>query len=152
MSGVKLGGVKLGGRSVGVALVSVTLVVCFSWDALYLRQMLNDGPLKGALPSPRHWDSVWEAPAMLRDSMIEKLEAQPRKDLVVVRYESKGYVDRFEWIYNAPDIDGAEVVWARELSERENRRLLTYFKDRQVWLLDLESKPLRLGKMKKPRT
>ena len=69
----------------------------------------------------------------------------------MVRYESTGYVDRFEWIYNAPDIDGAEIVWARELSDRENKRLLTYFKDRQVWLLDLEARPLRLGKMKKPR-
>ena len=35
-------------------------------------------------------------------------------------------------------------VWAREMDEAQNRKLLQYFKDRQVWLLetDIESPKL----------
>jgi hypothetical protein len=143
-----MAGVRLRARAVGAVLVSVILVVCFAWDALYLGQLWRDGPMRGALPSPRHWDAPFEAPAMLRYQMTQKLSAQARKDLVLVRYESTRYTDRFEWVYNAPDIDAAEVVWARELSERENQQLLAYFKDRRVWRLDPEARPLRLESLR----
>src|SRR5262249_16258929 len=36
------------------------------------------------------------------------------------------------WVYNAADIDAAPVVWAREMDSAHNRRLLTYFQDRNV--------------------
>jgi hypothetical protein len=43
-----------------------------------------------------------------------------------------------ESVYTDADIDGAQVVWAREMNPDQNRRLLEYFKDRKVWLLELE--------------
>ena len=124
-----------------------TMVGCFSWNALYVKQMFRDGPLQSALPSPRYLDPVFEAPAVFRELIIERLEAQPQKDLIILQYEPKFFVDRFEWVYNGSDIDGAEVVWARKLSERENERLFAYFKDRQVWLFDPKVKPRRLIRM-----
>ena len=79
--------------------------------------------------------------------ILERLEAQPQRDLVLLQYESKKHVDRFEWVYNGSDIDGAEVVWARKLSDEENERLFAYFKDRQVWLFNPKVKPRRLVRM-----
>jgi len=40
-----------------------------------------------------------------------------------------------EWVYNEADIDGARVVWARELAPSQNWQLLQHFKDRKAWLL-----------------
>ena len=42
-----------------------------------------------------------------------------------------------EWVYNEADIDGAKVVWAREIDSAQNRKLFDYFKDRHVWLVEV---------------
>ena len=49
-----------------------------------------------------------------------------------MRYGSQLYR---EWVYNEANIDGAKVVWAREMDTAHNRKLLEYFADRCVWLL-----------------
>jgi hypothetical protein len=46
-----------------------------------------------------------------------------------------------EWVYNAADIDGAKVVWARDMDLRNNAELLRYFHDRQAWSLDADQSP-----------
>jgi hypothetical protein len=58
--------------------------------------------------------------------------------LVFVRY---GPRHRFtnEWVYNDAGIDGARVVWARDLGPRENANLRRYYPDRSVWLLDADA-------------
>ena len=38
--------------------------------------------------------------------------------------------------HNGAEIDGAKVLWARELDEEQNAKLFEYFKDRQVWLVE----------------
>jgi hypothetical protein len=40
-------------------------------------------------------------------------------------------------VYNEAEIDGAKVVWAREMDGTQNRKLLEYFKDRHVWLVEV---------------
>jgi hypothetical protein len=42
-------------------------------------------------------------------------------------------------VYNAADIDNAQVVWAREMDMVQNRKLLEYFKDRHVWLAEVDN-------------
>jgi hypothetical protein len=49
-----------------------------------------------------------------------------------------------EWVYNAPDIDGAKVIWAREMDEGKNRELIQYYKDRKVWLIQPDIQPAEL--------
>jgi hypothetical protein len=49
-----------------------------------------------------------------------------------------------EWVYNGADIDGQRVVWARDLGEPENQKLIAYYKDRKVLLLEPDARPARL--------
>jgi hypothetical protein len=56
---------------------------------------------------------------------------------VIVRYGPRHWPLR-EWVYNEADIDRATVVWAREMDAPHNCTLLEYFKDRQVWLLEVD--------------
>jgi len=70
-----------------------------------------------------------------RAAIQKQLESSPGLHLVVVRY-SAGHVPTQEWVYNAADINGSKVVWAREMSPMETARLLEYFRNRTVWLLE----------------
>jgi len=78
--------------------------------------------------------------AQHRAGVARKLVEMPGPDLVFVRY-SKSHSPSQEWVYNDADIDGSEVVWAREISEEANEELMQYFRDRQVWILDADAKP-----------
>jgi hypothetical protein len=76
-----------------------------------------------------------------RHQMIESLTASGGKHLIIVRY-ADDHPPFQEWIFNAADIDGASVVWAREMAD--NKPLLNYFKDRTVWLFEPDKTPLQL--------
>jgi len=70
-----------------------------------------------------------------RAAIQSHLSHQPGKQLVIVRYEPDHNIHD-EWVYNGADIDTAKVLWARELDETQNAKLLAYFKDRTVWLVE----------------
>jgi hypothetical protein len=80
-----------------------------------------------------------------RMQIIAELNRQGGHHLVIVRYvrDVPGYLSSHaEWVYNEADIDKAKVVWAREVDVNHNRKLLEYFKERQIWLLTFnENKP-----------
>lgn len=59
----------------------------------------------------------------------------PGKHLIMVRYSDEHNIHD-EWVYNGADVDGAKVLWARELSPEQNARLFAYFKDRHIWLVE----------------
>ena len=63
---------------------------------------------------------------------------------MLVRYGSKHEADQ-EWVYNEADIDRAKVVWAREMDEPNDRRLLNYFRNRHAWLLEVDGSSPKLS-------
>ncbi len=85
-------------------------------------------PIRGFEPS-------W---ALRRGQLLSQLGNDGRRHLVIVRYGARHPSDH-EWVYNEADIDGAHVVWAREMDAVRNRELLRYFTDRLVWLLDADA-------------
>ena len=89
------------------------------------------------------WSAVWwagfynwkqEGFAVARHEVLEGLKKQEGKHLVIVRYGEHNVHE--EWVYNEAEIDEAKVVWAREMDTEHNRKLLEYFKDRKVWLIE----------------
>src|SRR5215469_14837372 len=70
-----------------------------------------------------------------RAAIQEKLSHTPGKHLILVRYEEDHNIHD-EWVYNGAEIDSAKVLWARELDAEQNAKLLAYFKERQVWLVE----------------
>ncbi len=87
-----------------------------------------------------YWENGAEAHRDARASIQTWLSRRPGKQLVLVHYSSHHSPDQ-EWVYNGADIDNSKVVWAREMDTESDKRLLSYFKDREVWLLDADSKP-----------
>jgi hypothetical protein len=107
-----------GGQPVGAALVRAVPCMCI---ALFLAQAGS----KAASPTPD----------LPRTRVQHFLEKQPGRQLAIVRYDA-GHSVFDEWVYNAADIDAAQVVWAREMDAAENVELLDYYKDRKVWLVE----------------
>jgi hypothetical protein len=59
----------------------------------------------------------------------------PGKHLILVRYtEDHNLHD--EWVYNGAEIDGAKVLWAREVDAAQNTELFHYFRERTIWLVE----------------
>jgi hypothetical protein len=73
-----------------------------------------------------------------RAAIQNHLSHEPGKHLIIVRYEPDHNIHD-EWVYNGADIDGAKVLWARELDKPQNAKLLAYFKDRTAWLVEPDS-------------
>jgi len=130
-----------GGQSVGLALVRLIMVLC----VVLAGMRLYAGPLHLHLVEwpPSAWTDQWYGPdhfGTARAEIESKLEHSSGKQLVIVRYSSEhNPID--EWVYNAANIDGSKVVWAREMDSAENETLVKYYKDRHVWLVQPDLKP-----------
>jgi hypothetical protein len=84
-----------------------------------------------------------------RASMLEELKRSGERHLVIVRY-APGHTWGEEWVYNEADIEGAQVVWAREMDAESNRNLREYFKARRAWLLEVGTEGASLEEIRPP--
>lgn len=78
-----------------------------------------------------------------RSELEAGLKRKGGAHLVIVSYGPNHALGE-EWVYNEPDIDGARVVWARDMGQERNQELVQYFSGRSVWLLKADEDPLRL--------
>jgi len=79
-----------------------------------------------------------------RRSVVQALEKQPGRHLVLLRY-TPGHNPHEEWVFNGADIDAGKIVWAREMSPEQDRPFLDYFRNRRVWLLEPDQSPPKLS-------
>ena len=78
-------------------------------------------------------------------AMIERrLEQTPGSHLVIVHYTLSHPVFR-EWVYNRADVEHAKVIWARDLGEECNEKLIGAFRGRRVWLIEPDTNPTELN-------
>jgi hypothetical protein len=110
-----------------VGQVAVALLVILSFGVPAVRLMR----LRSGTGAPPSW-------AVDRVRISESLPASGGRHLIVVRY-SPDHNPHDEWVYNAADIEGSPVVWAREMSDM--RQLFEHFPSRKVWLLEADRLP-----------
>jgi hypothetical protein len=102
----------------------------------------RDEGLYAALTPFESVDAINHGDPEGRIAIRRQLEAAPGRQLVFVRYGPQHLFQ--EWVHNAADIDGARIVWARDLGPEENGKLLRYYPDRTAWLLEPDARPPRL--------
>jgi len=133
--------VRSGGQPTGAGLVRFLLVSCVALAGI----RLCAGPLHLTLaPWPSAaWASEWYGPGRLglpRAGVARDLEAMPGRQLAIVRY-APGHSPIDEWVYNAANIDGSKVIWARDMDAASNQELLRYYSDRKAWLVEPDATP-----------
>jgi hypothetical protein len=130
---------KSRGRLIGLAIIRAvvgTIVILVALRAF-------TGTLQPPIPTsfPITWCS---RPIELPDraALQSQLSARNDRHLVIVHYQPD-HSGLQEWVYNEADINNAKVIWARDMGASSNEELITYFKDRRVWLIDADEKPPR---------
>ncbi len=99
----------------------------------------RDEELYAAMTPFETWDAINHGDPQGRIAINGQLNSQPGQQLIFVRY---GPQHQFhEWVHNPADIDGARIVWARDLGPDENQTLLRYYPDRTAWLLEPDAHP-----------
>jgi hypothetical protein len=110
------------GRPIGIAL-SRALMLCLVIDTSVL--------VARGICDPLFWTCEGDPS---RAAIEKTLEQTPGKHLILVRYTDDHNIHD-DWVYNGAEIDGAKVLWARELDAEQNAKLFDYFKDRKIWLV-----------------
>jgi hypothetical protein len=123
--------VRVWGRPIGLALSRVVFFALLLDVAqlVWLR-----------IPDPQGWGG-WGL--IDRAQLKDTLEATPGKHVVLVRYGEDHSVHE-EWVYNGADIDGSKIIWARDLPGERNDRLLAYYPDRTIWLVNPETNDISI--------
>jgi hypothetical protein len=133
----RLGAVSWRRRRVGLYLVRCLPAGCL---AVLIAQVAAGPQASHGLPQQSwRWPTAdWDRPRISRN-----LRATAERHLVFVRYDRR-HDPGDEWVYNGADIDGSQVVWARELDPESNANLMRYFAGRKVWLVEPDRDPPRL--------
>jgi len=101
---------------------------------------LNFWPLQWALGS---------SPEIQGPNIKSSILAGGRKALVFVEYGDK-HDPGSEWVYNEPDIQNAQIVWARRVNPRSDAALMRRFRDRSFWVLRPDEHPAALIPLRPP--
>jgi hypothetical protein len=124
----RLGRIRAGALPIGAALCAALLL------ATAMSAVLR------AVRIPEYYEKRGVSEfAAKRSAVLDRLGAERGRDLVLVQYARLHDLNR-EWVYNRADIDGSEVVWARDMGAEANAGLLDYFSDRNVWTLRIDDR------------
>ena len=129
------------GRATGLFIVRASILVCLIMPLVRLAGAALRLPVSGSKPetccSSGHKESY-------RVQVEAELKARGTLQLVLVRYGLHHNRDN-ELVYNKADIDRSQVLWARDMGGDQNKELLEYFKNREVWLVEADENPPKLS-------
>ena len=118
------------GRPFGRALIQILPLACAAM--LVVQILVGPGSSDSLIVAGWRWP---RAEGLARARILRTLKDSGEQHLVFVRYGLR-HETGAEWVYNEADIDGSRVVWARELDRSSNSKLMAYFKNRRVWLVE----------------
>jgi len=126
--------------------VQIVLFLCVAhfvfWYGLHLFEGSEVAP---AMEQYETWDGINHGNPQRRILVNRQLAGITGKLLVFVRYWPQHHFQE-EWVYNEANIDQARIVWARDLGDTENEKLLHYYPDRTAWLLEPDATPPKLSR------
>jgi hypothetical protein len=99
--------------------------------------------------SIERFPSMWYGTPPLglaRASVAARLSALPDRQLAIVRYGAN-HNPLDDRVYNEANIDGAKIVWAREMAREQTAELIDYYRDRLVWLTAPRPRPNQATRM-----
>lgn len=114
-------------RPVGHGLARAIPLLCLAMVVLRLT----------AVATGTQIEPLWQRGNLQRNVIVRELQTMPGKHLVIVHY-GPNHSSHIDWIFNRADIDGSQVVWARDMGDSRNQELLLYFKDRQAWRIEAD--------------
>ncbi len=141
---------KPGGKPLGATLVRLSVALCILLGAV----RVFAGPLGFKVQEwpASSWAGMWFGPDLYgteRARIEAQLEALPGKHLVFVR-DSPKRDPLDQWVYNEADIDASKVVWAWDMDASDNRELMEYYRDRNAWLVQMDTQPATVSPMAIP--
>ena len=83
------------------------------------------------------------APGGPRKELSSRLGVLGGRHVVFVRY-GPGHSFHDEWVYNAADVDAADIVWCRALGAAEDAAVMRYYEGRQAWLATVDGNDVRV--------
>jgi hypothetical protein len=135
---------RLGGDA-----MRIVVLLCFAqflfWYGIHL---FGNDDIFIATGQYESWDYINFGDSEGRRAIERQLAAAPGNHLVFVRYSAQHLLR--EWIHNDADIDRSRVVRALDLGPDENAKLGKYYSGRKIWLLEPDSRPVRLSALSGP--
>jgi hypothetical protein len=128
---------------VGSEIVRVLVLLCVAEFAVWYGLHLFESPAMYPILKYETWDSVTHV-SQRRAEVRKQLAAIPGQLLVFVHY-SPHHIYQNEWVWNAADIDASRIVYARDLGSTENEKLIRYFPNRKLLLLEPDEFPPRIS-------
>ncbi len=132
------------GKRAGEDAARLILYLCAAhflfWYGVHLFEIPQFAP---ALEQFQTWDIINHDDPEGRIAIHRRLAQVPGKQLVFVRYWPQHAFQ--EWVHNAADIDRSPIVWARDSGAAENAKLIRYYPNRSVWLLEPDARPPKLA-------
>ncbi len=101
------------------------------------------------IPLSEFYEFAWhqKGPTSFGRAVIQRqLEQLPGRHLVIVHYQTD-HEPFAEWVYNDADIDKSKVAWARQIDHDRDAKLVDYFHDRHIWILDADENPPKLTEL-----
>ena len=129
----------------GVEAARLIIFLCATQFAFWFGLHLNDTrDFARQMLAFDGWDSVNHTNPERRIAVQADVAKTAGRLLIFVRYWPQ-HPFQDEWVYNGADIDGQRVVWARDLGSAENEKLIAYYGERKVMLLEPDARPPELS-------
>jgi hypothetical protein len=131
-------------RCLGGDAMRIVALLCLAHFAFwYGIHLFGDETLFIATGPYESWDFINFGDSEGRIAINRQLAATPGKQLVFVRFGPRHLLR--EWERNDADIDRSHVVWALDLGDEEDARLMKYYPDRKVWIVEPDATPPKLA-------
>jgi hypothetical protein len=128
------------GNAVGEDCARILLFLCAAHFVFwYVLHASRNEELIAAMTPYETGDNINHGDPQGRIAVNQALARLPGEQLVFVRYWPQHQFQ--EWVNNAADIDHAHIVWALDLGQEENQKLLRYYPERTAWLLQPDAHP-----------